>query len=628
MKKQLVAFLICSFVSAAFSTIKAQTSFNPNTYSGWISTPGNYFATLPAAPGVTFNQPARGAGNQFSTATDGINSGQWQNTSAADAITANRYFTFSATANNTTQFQIDSLLLVLGRSGTGPDSCMLQYKSPATGYNYVPVTSTVHTILNPSTNPTTSLMIIPSTAIQVSPSDSVVFRLVAWHASSSLGKMRIINNTAFYGNSSPGVPYTISAATVQTGDPICVSSLRGDSIQVTFNAVGTFNPGNTYSLELSDASGSFASPLTIGSVNSQANSGTINGLIPAGTSGAAYHVRIKSSSPVVNGLDTTTVVVHPGMELNAAITQPDCPGGVGAIDLTLTGGTGTINYTWSNGSTAQAVINLPSGPCGVGITDAAGCSVDTTFQIISIPNFNVSQTHTNASCHSGNNGEITVNVSGATAPYTISWTGNGISQSGLTASNLTAGTYHVHVLDANNCVYTNQYTITQPTAVNISAVITHAACASCNGNIALSVSGGVNPYTFDWSNNATTSQILGMPGTYCVEVTDANNCMTDSCFVISSTAGISEADASSSFAAVFPNPASEAVQFAFSGNLKGIEKMVVVTDLFGKIIWQEVISPEMDQIEVPVDRWAGGTYVYQLLVAGKSFESGRIQVIH
>lgn len=626
MKKHICSFLIFALLSIGVNDAKAQNAFNPNTYSGWISTPGNYFATLPAAPGVTFAQPVRGAGNQFSTATDGINAGQWQNTSAADAITSNRYFTFSATANSTTGIQIDSLLLILGRSSTGPDSCMLQYKSPATGYNFVPVTAAVHTILNPATNPTTSLMIVPATSIQVPPSDSVVFRLVAWHASSSLGKMRIVNNTAIYGNTSAAVPATISAASVQTGGPICISSQEGDSVQVTFNSIGTFNPGNTYSLELSDASGSFAAPLTIGWISSQANNGTITGFIPSGTPGATYRVRVRSSSPVANGSDTSTVVVHPGIELSAVITQPACPGDLGAINLTTTGGTGTIAYTWSNGNTTQNVLNIPAGPCGVAVADAVGCSVDTTFQISAIPAFSVSEILTPVSCHSGNNGAIALTVSGATAPYTISWSGNGISQSGLTASNLEAGNYNLTILDANHCPYSDQYTLTQPTAIVLSAVITHAACASCNGNIALYVSGGVNPYTFEWSNNSTVSQILGMPGTYCVEVTDANSCLADSCFVISSAAGITALNTAS--ISVYPNPASDVFQFDFPEDLNGIEKTVLVTDLCGKQIWHSVISPEAEQTEVFVTDWAIGTYIYQLFVEHEIVKSGRIQVVH
>lgn len=624
MKKQLF-ILVCALAFGGIHEAAAQTPFNPNSYSGWLTTPNNYFATLPAGSGVTFTQPSRGQGNQFSTATDGINSGQWQNVSSSDAINANRYFTFSAVANSTTSFQVDSLLLILGRSSTGPDSCILQYKSPATGYNFVPVTSTIHTILNPTTNPTTSLLIVPSTSILVSASDSVVFRLVGWHASSSLGKMKIVNNTQIYGKTMAAIPPSISAASLQNTNGLCVSSLVGHSVQITFSSIGTFNTGNTYSLELSDASGSFTAPLTIGSVSSQANSGTINGFVPAGTSNASYRLRVKSSNPVINGLDTTNLLVNPGIELTASVLQPTCPDSTGEINLTTIGGSGTLQYLWSNGKTTADLDSLNAGTYEITITDVAGCSKDSSFQIVSIPAFNVAQTIENATCHSANDGEISVVVSGATAPYAILWSGNGINLAGSTAPNLAAGNYNVTITDANNCVYTNGYTVTEPTLVTLSAVITHATCATCNGNISVMVSGGNAPYSFEWGNNSTLNQILGTPGTYCVEVTDGNNCMVDSCFVISSTAGIN--DLSQSSAKVFPNPASDAFQIAFSANLNGFSKEIKITDLFGKVVYENAISGETQQISIPVNNWANGTYSYQILNEDGTSQSGRIVVV-
>ncbi len=624
MKKQLF-ILVCSLVFGGIHETKAQTPFTPNSYSGWLTTPNNYFATIPAGSGVTFAQPSRGSGNQFSTATDGINSGQWQNVSSTDAIAANRYFTFSAAANSTTSFQVDSLLLILGRSSTGPDSCILQYKSPATGYNFVPVTSTIHTILNPTTNPTTSLLIVPASSILVSASDSVVFRLVAWHASSSLGKMKIMNNTQIYGKSMAAVPQSISAASLQSNNGLCVSSLTGDSVQVTFSSIGTFNAGNTYSLQLSDVSGSFSTPLTIGSVSSQSNTGTIHAFVPAGIVNASYRLRIQSSNPAINGLDTTNLLVHAGIELTASVLQPACPDSTGEIDLTVIGGSGTLQYDWSNGETSADLNSLAAGTYSVTVTDFAGCSNDSSFQIHAIPAFNVVQTIEAVSCHSGNDGEISVVVNGGTAPYAISWTGNGINQTGLTADSLEAGNYNLTITDANNCIYTNGYTITQPTSVNLSAVITHATCATCNGNVAVMVNGGTAPYSFLWGNNSTLNQILGTPGTYCVEVSDVNDCMIDSCFVISSTAGINESNSSS--VAVFPNPASDAFQIAFSDNLNGLSKEIRITDLFGKVVYQDFISGETQLISIPVKNWANGTYSYQIVNENGTSESGRIIVI-
>lgn len=545
MKRKLIIVLAGIF-SVGMNLANAQTPFNPTTYSGWMSTPNNYFANLPAGSGVTFNQPSRGSGNQFSTSTDGINSGQWQNASSSDAIAANRYFVFSITANSSTSFQVDSLLLILARTNAGPDSCMLQYKSPATGYTFVSLTPNTYTILNPTTDPTTSITIVPPVSILVSPSDSVVFRLVAWHASSSLGKMRIVNNTAVYGQSIP--LNTIDAPVLQTSNELCVSPVKGDSVQVTFNATGTFNAGNSFSLELSDASGSFSAPLTIGSLNSQLNSGTIHGFIPAGTINSAYQLRIKSSNPAINGLDTTNLLINPGIVVNASVLQPNCPNSTGSIDLVISGGSGILQYDWSTGQNTEDVINLEAGNVHVLVTDEEGCLADSSFQIDSVS---------------------------------------------------------VFVVSAN---------------------ITNALCASCFGAIDLTVNGANAPYSYQWSNNATSGDIIGIPGTYCVTVTDANNCTTDSCFMISSPAGM-ETQGQLELN-VFPNPASESVYFDFSTELNGVSKDLLIMDLSGKILYRTSLSGEMNHAAIPVTNWSDGIYNYRIMVENEIPRSGRIVVSH
>lgn len=90
-----------------------------------------------------------------------------------------------------------------------------------------------------------------------------------------------------------------------------VSASAGASVTVPFTLGGTFNGGNTVTAQLSDASGSFASPVTIGSVTAT-TSGTITATIPAGAAaGTAYRIRVVSSNPALtatdNGSDITIV---------------------------------------------------------------------------------------------------------------------------------------------------------------------------------------------------------------------------------------------------------------------------------------------------------------------------------
>jgi hypothetical protein len=77
----------------------------------------------------------------------------------------------------------------------------------------------------------------------------------------------------------------------------------GDTMQVPFTASGTFENGNVFTAQLSDASGNFDSPVFIGEVMAT-QSGMINAIIPEFTpAGAGYRVRVVSSNPILAGSD-------------------------------------------------------------------------------------------------------------------------------------------------------------------------------------------------------------------------------------------------------------------------------------------------------------------------------------
>ena len=82
------------------------------------------------------------------------------------------------------------------------------------------------------------------------------------------------------------------------------------------------------------------------------------------------------------------------------------------------------------------------------------------------------------------------------------------------------------VTDANNCTATAEATVDQPVTITAAATATDALCnEAANGQVDLIVAGGTAPYTFLWSNGATTEDLTDLTaGTYSVTVTDANNC--------------------------------------------------------------------------------------------------------
>src|SRR5262249_33066735 len=76
-----------------------------------------------------------------------------------------------------------------------------------------------------------------------------------------------------------------------------------DSVTVPFTATGTYLTGNIFGAQLSDASGNFSSPTSIGTLTST-QSGTITATIPIETpAGTQYRIRVVSSNPSTTGTD-------------------------------------------------------------------------------------------------------------------------------------------------------------------------------------------------------------------------------------------------------------------------------------------------------------------------------------
>jgi hypothetical protein len=88
-----------------------------------------------------------------------------------------------------------------------------------------------------------------------------------------------------------------------------VSCTSGASASVTYTSTGTFLAGNVFTVQLSDASGNFGSPLNVGSLTSTSNSGSISFGISSGLSGTSYKVRVVSSNPETIGTESAAFTI-------------------------------------------------------------------------------------------------------------------------------------------------------------------------------------------------------------------------------------------------------------------------------------------------------------------------------
>lgn len=143
-------------------------------------------------------------------------------------------------------------------------------------------------------------------------SGTINITIPAGTASGSAYRIRVISSNPAITGSDNGtdLSITLSPCTIATGAvsgaPFTVdcSLATDDSGTVDFTSTGTFAAGNIYTAQLSNSSGSFASPTIVGTLSSTANSGTINITISSSTSsGSGYRIRVVSSDPVLTGTD-------------------------------------------------------------------------------------------------------------------------------------------------------------------------------------------------------------------------------------------------------------------------------------------------------------------------------------
>ncbi|MFN8165335.1 MAG: SprB repeat-containing protein [Bacteroidia bacterium] len=247
----------------------------------------------------------------------------------------------------------------------------------------------------------------------------------------------------------------------------------------------------------------------------------------------------------------TVLITQPAI-LNGSIStfsNVTCNGNAnGSITASASGGTAPYTHHWSNGATTATVTGLGPGTYRDTIRDAHNCQTIVS-QIITqpggalgIPSSTVSTT--NAACFGSTNGTATVNPAGGTAPYSITWSNGDI---GNTADSLAAGTYTVHIVDANLCTFDSTISITQPNAL-AGAFVNYGTTAfgtdiACHGDttatVKISVSGGTAPYTYAWNTGATIDSVKNRgAGVYTVVTTDAHGCTRQDSYTVTEPTSI------------------------------------------------------------------------------------------
>ena len=284
----------------------------------------------------------------------------------------------------------------------------------------------------------------------------------------------------------------------------------------------------------------------------------------------------------------------------------------GMIMVETSGEIGDISYEWITkpASNSSTLSQLGAGQFVCVVTDSAMCADTLEVNIQEPAEITLGLDISDISCGGKADGQITSHVSGGVQPYSYTWT-NGSSDRAISA--LEIGTFGLTVTDAHACTKQAEATITSPDPIHLD--ISTTPSEGSNGAATVIASGGVEPYSFNWSTNPVQngSEATHLsPGMYILTVTDANNCSKqDSVFIDNATAiedffpGMREAH-------IFPNPFENSliVELEFDHPQPFL---IELYDLTGKLIFEEKLVEQFSwKEEIPTGHLARGMYLLKL----------------
>jgi hypothetical protein len=319
----------------------------------------------------------------------------------------------------------------------------------------------------------------------------------------------------------------------------CSDSLRATvgtsaaSITITYQVVSA-NCGPTGAIDISvfGGSGTLAYAWSNGATTQDISGLYAGTYIVTVTDGAGC---TRSASVTVSG-NGNSPVISANVLLNRCFGDAN-----GSISLNVSGGTGPYSYLWNNNATTQNISQLPNGVYSVTVSDNNGCNAFFSTQITSPPQLQASAVVTNVICFGDTTGSVDLSVSGGVSPYNYQWINGSTSQDLI---GVVPGVYTVTVSDGAACSVTRTYTVSGPsTAISTVVVSRPVTCfGASNGSVTVSVSGGIPPYSYQWSNGSTLRDLSNVgAGTYILNIQDSLGCRRSVTVVVTQPAALTVA---------------------------------------------------------------------------------------
>ena len=248
--------------------------------------------------------------------------------------------------------------------------------------------------------------------------------------------------------------------------------------------------------------------------------------IPAGN----YQVTVSDDNCSL--IDSTEITQPQAMVTYVSdYKEPDCSDlNNGYIELLVQGGVKPYSYQWNTLDVAKKIEDLPGGNYSVQIIDANGCSKQVEKELVQPEVLQVIPTvEQEVSCFQGTDGILTLDITGGTTPYNITWYGPEytLNNETYTAKDLQGGLYKAKITDANGCEIITEKELPSPTKRMYTEISEkHVSCFNgSDGAINLTVYNAQGDTKYEWSNGNKTRDISNLQsGKYEVLVTDSKGC--------------------------------------------------------------------------------------------------------
>lgn len=286
-------------------------------------------------------------------------------------------------------------------------------------------------------------------------------------------------------------------------------------------------------------------------------------------------------------------------------TNPDCNGqstGVGQVFVQSDAADYFVQ--WDNGFIGEIQEDLTQGVYKITVSDSNGCVVENEISIEE-QFFEIEFMINEPSCFGLNDGSIEIIVD-SNELDSIGWS-NGTNA--LINDQLVADDYSVLVSSKNGCLIESNFTLDEPSEIEIQLSANNDSSNDTipSGSILSTVSGGIEPYSYLWSNGEMSPDLFNLPaGIYNLSVTDANDCVVTNSIEILLMTNVNTLLAEK--IKIHPNPTSSIVQLESPFKIEEI----YIYDSSGVPVTCDINSMSSNRYTIILDTKSAGVYFVKI----------------